>query len=345
MSEQAVSPKLQEVPPAAALTGMLAGYWVSQALYVAARLNVADELAAGPRTVAELAAATGAHAETLYRLLRALASVGVFAEEEGGRFTLTPLAEPLRTGPGSLRALALHWGEEPSWKAWGGLLDSVKTGRTAFPLVNGLDVFPYYAAHPESGQPFHDAMTGYSAMVGAAVVEGYDFSPFKQVVDVGGGHGGLLVDILKANPGASGVVFDEPAVAAKAPALIAAGGVAGRCAAEGGDFFASVPEGGDAYVLKFILHDWDDERAVTILKNIRRAMTDDAKVLVIEAVVPPGNAPDFSKLIDLHMLIMTGGRERTEAEYAALFARAGLRLARVVQTASPMSVVEAVKAD
>jgi hypothetical protein len=345
MTEQAVSSKLQDAPPQAALMQLMTGYWVSQGIYVAARLGLADLLADGPKTSRELAAATGTHAESLYRVLRMLASVGVFAEDGAGRFGLTPLAEPLTSGPGSLRAIVTHWGEEPSWKAWGALLESVKTGQTAFVLANGAEVFPYYATHPESARPFNEAMTEFSASVGAAVIEAYDFSEFRQIVDVGGGHGGLLTTILKANPQARGVVFDQPEVVAGAPAMIAAQGLQGRVEAAGGDFFASVPAGGDAYVMKHIIHDWDDERSIAILRNIRRAMADSGKLLLIESVVPPGNAPDFGKLVDVHMLVMTGGRERTEAEHAALFAKAGFRLTRVVPTQSPVSVVEAVKAE
>jgi SAM-dependent methyltransferase len=344
MTEQAVSPKAQDVPPQAALMQMMTGYWVSQGIYVAARLGLADLLADGPRTSRELAAATGTHAESLYRVLRMLASVGIFAEDAAGRFGLTPLAEPLRSGPGSMRSMAIHMLEGPSWQAWGALLESVQTGRTGFVLANGEEVFPYYAAHPESARPFNEAMTEFSASLSAAVIAAYDFSAFKQIVDVGGGHGGLLTTILKANPQARGVVFDQPEVVAGAPAVIAAQGLQDRAEAVGGDFFEAVPAGGDAYVLKHIIHDWDDERSIAILRNIRRAMADGGRLLLIESVVPAGNAPDFGKLMDVHMLVMTGGRERTEAEHAALFEQAGFRLSRVVPTQSPVSVVEAVKA-
>lgn len=344
MTEQVVSPGTQEVPPPVALLQMMTGYWVSQGIYVAAQLGVADLLTDRPQTSRELAAATGTHAESLYRVLRMLASVGIFAEDEAGRFSLTPLGNALKSGPGSMRAMAIHMGEGPSWRAWGTLLDGLKTGRTPFVLANGAEVFPYYSAHPESARPFHEAMTEFSASLSAAVVEAYDFSAFKTIVDVGGGHGGLLTTILKATPQARGVIFDQPEVVAGATAAIAAAGMQSRIEAVGGDFFESVPTGGDAYVMKHIIHDWDDERAVTIFRNIHRAMNDGGRVLIVESVVPPGNTPDLGKLMDVHMFVMTGGRERTEAEHAALFARAGFRLVRIVPTQSLVSVIEAVKA-
>lgn len=344
MSEQSVALKTEDTPPQMVAMQLMTGYWISQMVYVAARLGLADLLADGPKTSEQLARASGTHAETLNRLLRALVSVGMFSTDADGRYTLTPISELFRSGPGSMSPMIIHTLETPSWQAWGALLESVKTGQTGFPLVHGQEVFPYYATHPESAEPFNEAMTGYSAMVSSVVVQAYDFSSFKKIVDVGGGHGGMLIEILKANHGATGVVFDQPDVATGAKTMIKAESLESRCEAVGGDFFVSVPAGGDAYLMKFIIHDWDDERSVTILKNIHRAMADNGKLLLVEAVVPPGNEPHFSKFMDIHMLIMTGGRERTEAEYAALFARAGFKLTRIVPTQSTMSVIEAVKA-
>lgn len=332
-------------PPEVAFIQMATGYWVSKAIYVAARLGVADLLTGGPRTVEQLAAAAGAHAPTLRRLLRALAGVGVFREEADGRYGLTPMAEFLRAdAPGSQRGFVLHVGESPSWMAWDGLLESVRTGESAFRAVHGEEVFPYYAAHPESNEPFNAAMTELSNVVSAAVTEAYDFSRFRRIADVGGGRGALMAAILRATPGARGVVCDQPEVAAAALAALEAAGVAGRCEYAGIDFFESVPGGADAHVLKWIIHDWDDERALAILRNCRRALADGGRLLMVEAVVPEGNEPSFSKQMDLQMLVMTGGRERTAAEYRALLARAGFEMTNVIPTKSPVSIVEAVKA-
>jgi O-methyltransferase domain/Dimerisation domain len=332
MSTQAQTKAVSDAPPQMQMLEIMSGYWRSQSLYVAARLGLADLLKDGPQTSEELAARTGAHAPTLYRLLRALASIGVFAEEGNGRFGLTELAATLQSGPGSIRAMVLHLGERPSWDAWGDLLRSVQTGETAFARVHGMEVFPFYAEHPESQEPFNQAMT-----------EAYDFSQFCKVVDVGGGHGGLMTAILKKSDAVKGAVFDMPAVVEGARPRIEAEGFDGRCEIVAGNFFDSVPEGGDAYTLKMIVHDWDEERALAILRNIHRAMKADGKLLVIETVIPEGNEPAFSKLGDLHMLIMTGGRERTAAEYAKLFDEAGFKLTSVIPTQSIISIVEAVK--
>ncbi len=323
---------------------MLTGYWISKAIYVAARLGVADMLKDGPKSTEELAARTGTHAPTLYRLLRALSGVGVFTDKGDGRFASAPLSKFLESGRGSMRAMTLHAMETASWRAWDGLLEAVETGETAFLHEHGVEVFAYYAEHPESSEPFNAAMVELSEVVGAAVVEAYDFSRFEKIVDVGGGHGGLLTAILKASEQPRGVIFDLPQVAEGARRAMQTEGLSERVEIEGGDFFESVSAGGDAYVLKFIIHDWDDERAVAILKNVRRAMRDDARLLLVEAVVPEGagGAP-FSKLIDLQMLVMTGGRERTATEYRELLKRAGFEMTRVVETSSPMSIVEAVK--
>jgi SAM-dependent methyltransferase len=291
-----------------------------------------------------LASATGAHAPTLYRLLRTLASLGVFQEDEESRFALTPLGAALQTGPGSMRAMVVHMGEEPSWRAWGDLLNSVMTGESAFKHVHGMEVFPYYAEHPESNEPFNQAMTEYSEAVGQAVTQVYDFSGYRQVIDVGGGHGKLITAILKANPNIKGVLFDLPPAAEDARASLAAAGLAERCETVGGDFFQSVPAGGDLYILKSIIHDWDDERAIKILKNINRAIEPDGKLLLAEIVIAPGPESAISKLSDLHMLIMTGGCERTESEYSKLYEAAGFRLTRIIPTGTLVSLVEGVKA-
>jgi hypothetical protein len=344
MSAQAIPSQPIETPIEQSFLQMFSSYWVSQAIYVAAKLNIADFLAERPMKVEELAAATETHAASLYRLLRALASVGIFAEGNDAEFNLTPLAAPLQNGAGSMRSMVIHMGEKPSWQAWGELTHSVRTGETAFIKANGAEVFPYYAEHPESKEPFDQAMTEFSDTVSEAVTRAYDFSPFKKIVDIGGGHAGLLTSILKANPNPSGIVFDLPATVEGAKEKIAAEELGERCEVVGGDFFAEVPSGGDAYIMKFIIHDWDEQRALAILKNIHRAMPDGGKLLLVETLVPEINEPSFAKLMDVHMMVMTGGRERTAAEYAALFAAAGFKFNKVTPTESMISIIEADKA-
>jgi len=330
--------------PEEVLMKMIAGSFVSQALYVAARLGVADLLAEAARDPSELSAATGAHAGSLYRMLRALASVGVFSERADGKFELNATAQLLRRdAAGSLRDTAIMFGEEWHWRVWGSAYDSVRTGETAFAGVHGSDIFPYFAANQEAARVFDRAMTSLSHTAAAAVAEAYDFSAVGTLADIAGGHGTLLAGILRANPAMRGLLFDQPQVIAGAPERLAAEGVAERVELATGDFFAAVPTGADAYLMKYIIHDWDDERALAILANCRRAMPEGARLLLVETVIAEGNAPHFGKLLDLEMLLFTGGRERTEAEYRALLSRAGFRLTRVVPTRSPLSIVEAVK--
>jgi hypothetical protein len=327
-------------PPEAVMTQMIFGKWVAMAVSVAAKLRLADALAAGPKSVNNLAAETSTHAPSLYRVLRALASVGVFAEDADARFRQTPLSEVLRSGvPGSMRAVADYCGADWSWRPWGQLLESVRTGKTAFDAVFGEPVFDHLAKHPVESAVFDDGMTGFSMQESPAVAEAYDFSPFDTIVDVGGGHGHLLRTILAKHPGPRGIVFDSPHVVAGATSRIAEAGLAERCRIEGGDFFKSVPAG-DAYLMKHIIHDWADDKATTILRNCRAAAKPGAKVILAEMVIPPGNEPSPGKLLDLEMLVIASGRERTETEYAELLGGGGWRLTRVVPTKSPVSVIE-----
>lgn len=329
-------------PPDQHLVQLIFGKWVSMAVSVAAKLRLADKLAAGPKTADELAAETNTHAPSLYRLLRALASVGVFASDEAGRFTLTPVGELLRTGvPGSMRGVADYCGAMWSWRAWEAAETSVRTGRTAFNEVFGEGCFDYLGKHPDESAAFNEGMTGFSAVEADAVAAAYDFGSFGTLVDVGGGHGHLLATILKKTPKLRGVVFDAPHVVAGAAPLLKEMGVADRCTAEGGDFFKSVPAGGDAYILKHIIHDWNDADCGRILRNVRAVSKPGTKLLLVELVIPPGDDPHPGKILDLEMLIVASGKERTEAEYARLVADAGFRLTRVVPTQSPASVVEA----
>ncbi|HEX5736322.1 MAG TPA: methyltransferase [Blastocatellia bacterium] len=322
---------------------MISGFWISRAIYIIAKLGIADHLAGGPKTADEIAAATNANAGAIYRVFRALSSVGVLTVDADQRFGLTPLSETLRTdAPGSLRAFAtVELGEE-HYPAWGELLYSVKTGGIAFDKHFGMPIWEFFAKNPENARTFDDAMTNVSLAVKDAVLASYDASTIRKLVDIAGGHGSLLASILKANPEMKGVLFDLPDVAEGARNRIEAEGLSDRCEVVAGDFFKSVPEGADAYIMKWIIHDWDDERSIAIFKNIRRAMAEGGKLLLVEAVVPAGNEPHFSKFIDLNMLVMTGGRERTEEEYRQLLEAGGFKLTKVIPTESPVSIIEAV---
>ena len=344
-SEQHPSGAAPAPPAHAVLTTLAMGSFVAQALYVAAKLGVADLLADGQRPVVELAAETSSHERSLYRVLRSLASVGVFREAEPNVFALTPLAEALRTDvPGSARSAAIFMGEEWHWRVIGNMLHSVRTGKPAWEQTLGLEVFDYFGANPEQAALFNATMTEMSASDAPAIVEAYDYAQFSKLADIAGGHGFLLAQVLKATPGLRGLLFDLPQVLEGAGALLEREGVADRVELASGDFFTSVPEGADGYLMKHIIHDWDDERSVTILKNVRDAMPESGKVLIVEMVVPETPEPHPSTLLDLEMLVSPGGVERTAAEYRELFAAAGLRLSRIVPTASPFSIVEGVRA-
>lgn len=334
-----------EQSPRDTLLRITNGFQVSQAIHAAATLGIADLLADGPRGADELAEAAGAHAPTLYRLLRALASVGVFVEEEDGRFGLTPLAEYLRSdAPGSLRAWAMQIGQTYLWTSWGHLLHGVRTGEPAFPEIYGTTAWEYRAAHPEEEAVFDAAMTDLAAGVVETVVESYDFSGIEVLVDVGGGEGTLLAEILANNPALRGILFDQPRVVSVARALVGRAGVADRCELVGGSFFEGVPEGADAYLLKSVIHDWDDASAGGILRRCREAMAGDGRLLVVEPIIRPGNEPNPAKFMDLNMLVMLGGRERTAGDFDRLYAGAGFRLTRVFPTRSQFSVIEGVPA-
>lgn len=329
-------------PPPARMQQLTTGTWVSQAVSVAASLGVADRLASGPRHVDEIAEATGTHAPTLYRLLRALADAEVFEELPGRRFALTEMGSLLRSDvPGSMRSWATMLGRPFHRYAWTDLEESVRTGEPAFDRVHGRPAFDHLRDHPADGEVLNDAMTAVSSQFIAQVVRAYDFGVFKKVVDVGGGHGALLAAVLASAPSTQGVLFDLPHVIAGAGRPLEHAAVARRCELVGGDFFDAVPPGGDAYVLSNILHDWDDEGCVRILANCRSAMNADGRVLLCESVLPDSVAPHPAKWIDLEMLVMGTGRQRTEEEYRALFRRAGLRLGRVIATDVVFDIVEA----
>jgi hypothetical protein len=352
MSEQSVidNPRLAESGAASAgppapqelMWRLITGFYLSQAVHVVATLGVADLQRDGPRSVDELADATGTHPRSLFRLLRALASAGVFAEDEEGRFALTAAADLLRTDvPGSFHGVARFVGSVAQWEAWGDLRYSIQTGESAFRHRFGMGLFEYQARHPDLLAAFQDAMTSFSGTESAAILAAYDFSGVRSIVDVGGGHGFLLEAILAAYPDTLGILLDLPHVADAAERRLGAAGLSGRCTVVGGDMFVSVPAGADLYILKSMLHGWEDEQAVAILRACRSAMPPDARLLVIGHVVAPGNAPDFSKLMDLNMLVVPGGRERTARELAALLGAAGLSFRRLIPTRTPFSIVEA----
>jgi hypothetical protein len=335
-----------DLPPPFALFRMVTGFYLSRAIHVAAKLGIADLLADGPRGHEDLAAATHTHAPSLRRVLRLLASAGVFSEEADERFGLTPIGACLRSGvPGSMRAAALLFGGI-SQQAWGDLLHSVETGEPAFRRVFGLEPFDYMAQHPDEAANFDAAMADFTRQIATAVAAAYDFAPFRKIVDVGGGNGALLTGILKANPALTGLLFDLPPVAERAAAELRAQGLGERCEIVGGDFFEAVPAGGDAYLLKHVIHDWDDARATTILSNCRRAMGAKARLLIVEGVYPERiEQSDESRGAasnDVNMLVCTGGRQRSEAEFRALYDAAGLKLMRVVPTQTPVKVIEGV---
>jgi hypothetical protein len=343
----AVSPQLEQaqVPPAAVMMQMTMGFIVSQAISVAAKLYLADHLKDGAKSLGELAAATNTHEPSLYRLLRALTSVGVFQRNAEGLYENSPLSEVLRADhPQTLRAAAHMIADREHWQSHGNMLQSVKTGEIAFNYTFGMPVFPYFAAHPEVAEIFDNAMTSFSAPVAAAVAAVYDFSESKTIADIGGGHGLLLSTVLRTNPQARGVLFDQPQVVAGADEVLASEQVAERVEKVAGDFFAEIPVEADTYLMKFIIHDWNDEQSVRILSNLAKSAKAGAKLLLVETVVEEDDAaPSASKVMDLNMLVMTGGKERTAKEYAELFEKTGFRLTRVIPTPSPMQIVEAVR--
>lgn len=335
----------QAAPDAAAMQHLYqlgTGFIVSAALGTAAQLDIPGHLADGARTSADLARATGAHEDALYRLLRALSAVGVFTETAPRTFALTPVGQLLRKGaPGAARDMILWMCDAFHYHVFAEMPAAIRTGQTVGEKVVGMPVFEYFAQDTELAERFNNAMTAFSATVAPAMLQAYDFSGIDVLVDIAGGHGMILASILRKYPGMRGVLFDVEHVLAGN--RLAEFGVKDRVQLASGDFFKAVPSGGDAYIMKHIIHDWEDAKAVTILKNIGTALAGKptGKVILIETVLQPGNEPDLGKLIDLEMLMLPGGKERTADEFAALFNRAGFELTRVVPTQSPLSVIEA----
>ena len=331
-----------ELEPHMELMQLIVGKWAHQAVYAAAELGIADQLAGGPRPSAEVARRCGTNEDATYRLLRALSNLGVLEERNGRAFALSPVGEFLRSDvPGSVRDFARFVGYEPSWRAWGEALHSVRTGEPAFEHVYGESAFDWFAKHPVESAVFDEAMTANSAFESGAVADAYDFSGIGRLADVGGGRGYLLASILARHPKMNGILFDLPHVVSGAEPLLREHGVADRVSVQSGSFLESVPSGADAIVMKHIIHDWNDEDAIRILRHCHRALPKAGRLLVIESVVPPPGERGWAKLLDLEMLLLTPrGRERTENEYEALFEAGGFRVTRVVPTASPASVIE-----
>ena len=323
------------------LREMIHGARNTQLVYVAAKLGIADLLKDGPKSPDDLAESIGANRRNLYRVLRALASVGIFAEDRDGRFELTPKAEPLQSDvPESERAWAIAWGGEWLYRPWGGLLDNVKTDQTAFDNIFHMGLWEYFGSNSEASEAFDQAMTSRSSREFNAVLSTYDFSGFSRTVDVGGGQGDLIFAILKANPNMQGVLFDQPAAIEGARSIVDSEGVSDRCELVGGSFFESVPVGGDAYILQAVLHNWNDSDATVILKNCHQAMGDDGRLLIVDNVLPTGNDPSSGKIADLTMMVLLGALERTESEFRGLLDAAEFRLTRVIP-AEGRSIIEA----
>ncbi len=342
-----LSPDPTKRAASATMMRLLAGAWVTNIIHTAAELGIADHFDEGPRDAASLAGATATHLPSLARLLRALTAIGLLLEAEDGRYTLTPLGDTLRTdAPGSMAAWARFLLNSDGGQSWQGLTHSIRTGETAFHHVYGTDVWTFRSTRPEMSKLFDEAMQSLTQGANAAVTQHYPFEKFGWIIDVGGGNGALLLPMLERHPTMRGTIFDLPHVIEFTRQRVAAAGLELRCEAIGGDAFIAVPPGADAYLLKSVIHDWDDEEAVAILRNCRAAMPAHAKLVLIERVLPDRIDPDDADarshfLSDMNMLVNTGGRERTEGEYRDLLAKAGLRLTRVVATPSLAAIIEA----
>jgi hypothetical protein len=336
-------------PPAHTLLQLLSGNWITRALYAVAQLGIADLLSAEPQTSEFLAQATGTNANALYRLLRTLASLGVFVEDDAAKFGLTPIGQYLQTDiPGSLRAWAIYTGDE-NYRAWEAMLHSLQTGESAFEQVFGMPVNDYRSHHPEVATRFNQAMTQWSQQAVPALTTAYDFHSVTRVVDVGGGQGDFLMALLQAYPHLQGVLVELPHVTAVAQPRLAAAGLADRCEVIGGDFFTEVPTGGDVYILKNVIESFPEERTLQLLQNCHRAMTspamtNPAKLLVVGQLIRPGNHPAMSKLLDLALLVQVGGPLRTEAELNQLFQTSHFQMSRIIptQAATEDMIIEAI---
>lgn len=331
----------KELPLPAQLMMFIVGKWISKPIYAAAELGIADMLTEGPKTITELAQASHTHAPSLYRMMRALSCVGIFAEISDQRFELTPIAEYLKTGV--MRSIALMFNSDWNDRAWGYFLDSIKTGDTAFETAHGMPVADWLEKNPRAAAVFNEANAIKAAGSHHIITDSNVFSGIDSLTDIGGGLGALMAKILEANPAMQGIVADLPSVIEKAREFIRDRGMEDRCQAVECDFFENIPPGSDAYLLSNILHDWSDERCRRILANCHMAMQARAKLLIIEMVVPPGNEPSMAKLLDLEMFVITGGRERTAVEFKDLLESSGFKLSRIIPTEENICIIEGIK--
>ncbi len=329
------------LPPPAVLMNYIVGKWISKPIYVAAELGIADMLADGPMSIEELAKDSQSHAPSLYRMMRALSSVGIFLETEGGKFELTPMAEYLKSD--AMRSIALMFNSEWNDKAWIYFLDSVKTGGTAFEKANGMPVSDWLQENPQAEEVFSEANAFKAGNSHRAIVDVYDFTNIGTLTDIGGGTGTLVAEVLNANPTMKGILAETPSVIQKARRLIQERRLEDRCQLVDCDFFKEIPAGSDAYLMSHILHDWPDEKCRQILSNCRRAMNNGSKLLIVEMIVPSGNEPHISKLLDLEMMVITGGLERTENEYKELLETSGFKLSRIIPTKEGISIIEGIR--
>ena len=327
-----------ELPPPVQLMKFIVEKWVSKPIYVAAELGIADMLAEGPKSIQDLAIESKTHSDSLYRMMRALASVGIFSEIKDQKFELTPMAECLKRG--AMRSMALMFNSGWSDKAWGYFMDSVKTGNTAFRKAHGMPLMDWLEKNPQAAKVFNEANAIKAASSHSAIVNAYDFSGIDILTDVGGGLGTLMVEILTSNSMMKGIVADTFSVIQETNKIVKARGMEDRCQAVECDFFKNIPSGSDAYLMSNILHDWSDEQCRIILTNCKHAMKRESRLLVVEMIVPPGNEPSVAKLLDLEMFVMTGGRERTEAEFKDLFESSGLKFSRVIPTKENICIIE-----
>jgi hypothetical protein len=342
MSAPQTAPATPTIPPQAVITQIATSFWVSNAIRTLCEFQIPDHLVEGPKSITELAETTGTHAPSLYRLLRAVASIGLLAESGDKVFELTPMGNLLRKDiPGSMWGLVMFMGEKSHILATLDLPESIRTGETSFNRNFGKPFFDYLLDQPEEADHFNRAMSAMGAQNAPTLAANYDFTGVNTIVDVGGGHGTLIGNILRKNPHMRGTVYDLEPVVAGAPANIETFGVADRASYQAGSFFESVPAGADAYTLSYIIHDWSEPEALKILRNVRAAIPAHGRLLLVENIIPMGNVEHFAKFLDLEMIIMVGGRERTEAEFAALLEQAGFSLTRTIPMTPMMSVIEA----
>ncbi|MCP4706599.1 MAG: methyltransferase [candidate division Zixibacteria bacterium] len=333
--------KPNELPPQVQLMNFIVGKWISKPIYVAAELCMADLLSEGPKSIDELAKQSRSHAPSLYRMMRALASVGIFSETESKRFELTPMAECLKKD--AMRSFALMFNSDWSDKAWGQFFDCIKTGETPFEKAFGEPVSEWLEHNPKAAEVFNEANAIKSLGTIHAIIDTYDFSIFNTLTDVGGGLGVLMAEILKANPLMKGVVAEIPSVINKAKKIIREQSLDNRCQAVECDFFESIPSGSDAYLMSNILHDWSEKKCQIILKNCYKAMKPGSKLLIVEMVISDGNEPSIAKLLDLEMFVTTGGQERSEFEYQNLLESSGFKLLQIIPTKESICVIEAIR--